>query len=370
MSIEWNTMQIKRPIRIATIGLGYGAAVHVPAILDLENIEFVGLVGQDNTKTVQHLHNLGLDSSLAISSVDDVLAKKPDILTLALPPDKNEEVCRKAFKAGCSVFIEKPLAHNIESANRIIYASKGIPSAVGFQFAELPVFEKLSEIFIKGTLGNIRHVTVNWFMESYAQKHLLWSWKSDTRSGGGVMSLFGSHLLYLAEYFFGPVTKIRASYSNATTQQFAPEVEWAAEDLVHIWLEHASGTIFSANFGNACPNLHRHIWQIVGTNESLIIENNTSDYMTGFQIKSLGEQSSIQWHDDLPLQSGDGRIPPLRSLLQRFVDSLISDNQKTSFFPNFLSAIRVQYLMEAVKKSADTGQEVQITSKFFPKKNV
>jgi predicted dehydrogenase len=358
-------MKINRPIRIASIGLGYGASVHVPAILELKNIEFLGLVGQDNAKTLKHIQNLGLDSSLVNSSVEEVLEKKPDIMTLALPPGQNEEVCKKILKSGCAILAEKPLAQDMDTAKRIINDAKGVPTAVGFQFVELPVFQKLSEILNEGFIGNVRHVSVNWFMESYVQKNLLWSWKSDARIGGGVMALFGSHLLYLAEYFFGPITKIRASFSNKATQKFAPNALWAAEDLVHIWLEHESGTIFSANFGNACPNVHHHKWQIVGKNDSLIIENDSTDYMRGFKIKGLGEHSSIQWNENQILQSGDGRIPPFKSLLQRFITSINSDEKETVFFPNFLSAIRVQYLMETVKKSAVEGQEVQVTSEFY-----
>jgi len=358
-------MAVNRPIRIGTVGLGYGALVHVPAILELKNIEFVGLVGKDNSKTLKHLKNLGLHSSLAVSSVEEMLAKKPDIITIALPPAQNEEVCRIILESGCSILAEKPLAHDMESAERIINNVKGIPTAVGFQFAELPVFQKLTEILNDDLLGSVSHVTVNWFMESYAQKHFLWSWKSDSRLGGGVMALFGSHLLYLAEFFFGPITKIRASFSNKSTRQFAPKALWAAEDFVHIWLEHESGTIFSANFGNACPNLHHHKWQVVGANDSLILENNSTDYMSGFKIKGLGEGSTIQWNDDQFLKSGDGRIPPLKILLQRFIDSIKSDEKETIFSPNFESAMRVQYLMETVKKSAFMGQEIQVSSEFY-----
>ena len=44
----------------------------------------------------------------------------------------------------------------------------------------------------------------------------------------------------------------------------------------------------------------------------------------------------------------------------------ISTNIATSIFsPNFESAMRVQYLMETVKKSAFMGQEIQVSSEFY-----
>ena len=348
----------KRPTRIATIGSGFGAAVHVPAILGQENAEFVGLIGRDQAKNIRLLRDLKLAPSLSCSTLNEALKRKPDILTVALPPDQNERVICEAADAGCAILCEKPLAENVETAERLVKITEGIPTAIDFQFAELAAFQELSQLIESKKLGSIRHVSVLWLVESYAQRNRLWSWKSDKKQGGGVMNLLGAHIFYLAEYLFGPATRLCASFNNASTQAFANKPERAAEDLVHFRLEHSSGTIFSATIGNACAGLHHHQWHVVGEKESWLLENRTSDYMSGFSLSS-NEKTLVHAQKNNDGNSEDGRINPFRKILSKFINSC-QQGDWVAFQPNFKDGLRVQLLMESARLSARINKEVSI----------
>ena len=247
--------------------------------MELENFEFVGLIGRNREKTKRHLKNLKLDPSLACSSLSEALKRKPDILTVALPPDQNERIISEASQQGCAIFCEKPLAEDVKAGERILKMTEGVPTAIDFQFAELDVFQDLAQLIKSKSLGSVRHVSVVWLVESYSQRKRLWSWKSDLKKGGGVITLLGAHILYLAEYLFGEAIRIWAAFDNTSTQAFANEKVRAAEDIVNLRLEHSSGTIFSATIGNSCVGLHHHPWHVVGEIESLLLEISTCDYM-------------------------------------------------------------------------------------------
>ena len=137
----------KRKIRIATIGLGFGSAVHVPAILKQENAEFVCLIGRNKEKTEKHLTYLNLHPSLACVSLRDALKKKPDLLTVALPPDQNESVINEAANEGCAILCEKPLAKDLETAERLVRSTERIPTAIDFQFSESMKMAEIHEFW-------------------------------------------------------------------------------------------------------------------------------------------------------------------------------------------------------------------------------
>jgi predicted dehydrogenase len=342
-------------MRIATVGLGFGAAVHVPAVLALGDAEFVGLAGRSHDKAARKLEELGLDRALAAASVDELLERRPDIVTVALPPDQNEAVVVRALQAGCAVLCEKPLAIDAAAAARMAAAAGDVPTAVDFQFAELGVFKQLAQLLADQRLGALRHVSVTWLVESFAQKRRLWSWKSELSAGGGVMSLLGSHLLFLAEHLFGPVAEVSAVYSNAATQKFAPTPQSAAEDLVQLRLAHVSGVHLFATIGNACPGLHRHIWHVVGDHGSVVVDNEGSDYMKGFSLRGAGDMEGLSWTDrDQPAKLGEERLSAFLDLLARFVGHIRS-RDRSRFVPDFKAGSRVQQLMDAAARSTAAG---------------
>ncbi|EKV26049.1 oxidoreductase [Caenispirillum salinarum AK4] len=348
-----------RAVRVATLGLGFGAAVHVPALAALPETEVVALGAREPARAADAAERLGLDPALAVAGIDALLARRPQVVTLAVPPDQAEAAALRALDAGCAVLCEKPLAADAAAARRMAEAaaSAGRPTAVDFQFAELPPFRRLHQALGDGIIGAPRHATVTWLMQSYAQKHGLWSWKSDATAGGGVMTLFGSHLLYLAEWLFGPATRLWAAFDNKATAAFAPAGAAAAEDTVHMRLEHAGGTVFHATFGNAAPGIHRHQWHVAGETGSLVLDNASSDYMRGFTLTGAGSAADLAWREPGAAE-GDGRLPPFRALAERFLAAV---REGTSFRPDFSDGARVQDLMEAARRSARTGEVVNIT---------
>lgn len=350
-----------RLLRVATMGLGFGAAVHVPALLTLPGVEVVALAGRDAVKAGAAAARLGLPAEVGVAGLQAVLDRRPDVVTLALPPDQAEAAAVAALRAGCAVLCEKPLADTAVAARRMADAATaaGRPTAVDFQFAELPPFRRLENILGGGDIGPVRHVAVTWLMESYAQKRGLWSWKADAAAAGGVMTLFGSHLLYLAERLFGPVVRLSAAFDCRATAAFAPPGAEPAEDLVHLRLEHAAGTVFAATFGNATPGIHRHQWHVAGTTGSLVLDNATSDYMRGFTLDGAGSAAGVAWREEASAEA-DGRLPPFRSLAARFIDAVRTKADPATFGPNFGHGARVQDLMEAARRSARTGTPVAV----------
>ena len=333
------------------VGLGHGARVHVPALRSLRGVEVVALVGRDLKKTRAAAQELGIryaGTSLAEVSRSAAI----DLVTLAVPPGEQTDVAHAIFEHKLPAFLEKPLGANLEQAQNLVSEFRGIPHALGFQFGELEAFIEARRLLKEGVCGEIRCVDVRWHTESYAQNRKQWSWKTDAERGGGVLSLNGSHLLYLAEWLLGPCTSVSARLHSNATQTFAPAERCAADDRAQMILHHASEVELTIDLSNARPGENIHRWVFHGSDARLTLENEGADYMGAFQLQlhRVGHKAEVL--STAGGTEGDGRIEPTARLLQRLIDQMRGGQPCV---PNAACGLRVQELMQAVRASAVSG---------------
>jgi predicted dehydrogenase len=344
---------MQRPVRVGVVGLGFGAAVHAPAMLAMPNVELVGLIGRRIEKVEATAERLGLSRDVALTKLDELLARQPDLISIALPPDQIEAVALPVMASGCAVLCEKPLGGDIRVAQRLFDAAT-VPNAIDFQFSHLPVFTKLKSLIDCGAIGTPRHVSVTWLAESYAQKQKKWSWKTDAHCHGGVMSLLGSHLLFLAEWLMGPALNISAQFDNRASSAFAPDGAEAAEDHAEFRMLHETGATFSATISNSAPGVHRHLWHVMGSEGTLVIANMTKDHMSGFDLSGTGAAGEISWTEQ-GSSAVDGRLAPFSALLSDFLSTL-ARSPYVPFYPGFKEGLRVQKLQDAARRSSTSGR--------------
>jgi predicted dehydrogenase len=347
-------------LRIGVAGLGFGAAVHVPALRDLPGVEVVAIAGTDRSKAGEVAARLGL--GVACDSVQELLDQGLDAVTLALPPTQVVAAVRSAFARNVPVLCEKPLGLTVAEAIDLGDLAMGRIAGVDFQFAELETFMRLKQIIADGRLGRVRHVVVDWLMESWAYRHQSWSWKLDAERGGGAIALFGSHLFFLSEWLFGPATSISARTSNTARVATAPAGACLAEDLVHCRIQHQDGAVFAATFGNANPGCSLHRWVVVFDNGTVQLENPTTDYMSGFTLRVMGGPLDGEFLAERN-PGGDGRLPPFRRLAARFIDCLRSGQ---SMFPDFGAGVRALALDAALRSSAGRHGAEEGLEPFLP----
>lgn len=356
------TIQSARPLRIGVAGLGFGAAVHVPALRDLPGVEVVAIAGTDPAKVGAAAERLGVGA--ACDSIEKLLDHDLDGLTLALPPAQVASAVKAAFAREVPILCEKPLGLTIAEAIDLADQANGRIAGVDFQFAELETFMRLKQIVVDGRLGRVRHVVVDWLTESWAHRHQSWSWKLDAMRGGGAVALFGSHLFFLAEWLFGPAISISARTRNTAHIAAAPPTARPAEDLVHCRIQHRDGTLFAATFGNANPGCSLHRWVIVFDNGTVQLENPTRDYMSGFALRVSGGLLDGEVLVEAN-SGGDGRLPPFRRLAGRFMECLRGGQP---MFPDFGAGVRALALDAALRSSSDRQGAEEPVEPYLPER--
>lgn len=327
-------------IRVGVIGLGFGAAVHVPAFAALPGVQVVALGGQRPGKARELASRLGIALG---GTIEEVLGAGLDAVTIALPPEAGAQVAQAALERGLAVMAEKPLAHTVERAEALAQLAVGHTTAVGFELAELECFQALKRALeAQARPGSVR---LSWRTRSYAHSNRIWNWKTDRRRHGGVMNLLGSHILYLAEWLFGPLAEIRATYSDERTAAFAPTGEQPAEDRASIQAVTAGGVRIGIELDNAAGESGMR-WELDLPQGRLLLEERAGG---GLALGRTGGASPELLATDIPPAGVDWRIAPFRRLAGRFAGCV---PQRAACTPDFRAGARVQRLLEFAAESA------------------
>lgn len=120
------------PTTLGIIGCGaIFEKFYTPAItsLDPERVQLTHLV-DPNTQRLQTFSSY-FPSIRTYASLDGIIDNPPHGLIVATPSGMHEDHARSAIQAGAHVFIEKPLAHTLDSAERIVTEAEASDAIVG-----------------------------------------------------------------------------------------------------------------------------------------------------------------------------------------------------------------------------------------------
>src|SRR6187402_1605385 len=110
-------------LRIAIIGAGQVANVHLAAIADTDAVEVVGIFDMDTARAEEKAKAAGIGkvygSWLQLLADDEV-----ECVAVLLPHDLHEQYTVEALRAGKHVVCEKPLGQSVGEINRMLAAAK------------------------------------------------------------------------------------------------------------------------------------------------------------------------------------------------------------------------------------------------------
>src|SRR3712207_7062311 len=104
--------------RVLVVGLGNMGISHALAYTRIPGYEVVGVC-------TRHIHEKhlpqALQSAKRFSNYEEALAElRPDVVSVNTLPDTHADYAIKAMEAGAHVFVEKPLAETVESAQAVV----------------------------------------------------------------------------------------------------------------------------------------------------------------------------------------------------------------------------------------------------------
>jgi len=345
-------------VRVGVVGLGFGAAVHVPALRRIEGVEVVAIAGTAQGSADTVAERLGIPHGCA--SMTALLEHELDAVTVAVPPDRQKDVVAAVLRAGLPVLAEKPLGATLADAQELVELAGSRSTAVNFEFGELSTFQKLGDAIAGGAFGDVREVHAQWLTRSRAHERGDWTWKRERARGGGVLTLLGSHMLYLLERLVGPLTEISADAPAPLVCPPGVEPEQVAFSGLALDCRAGEGIRALLTMNNASDQ-QVHEWRVVFDRATLVAVNTALDTVRGFRlVKELpgGELQPISGEpaDDAP----DDRIAPVASIAARFVGSVV---EGTRCCPDFAAGLRVQELMSATEEAVRSSTVVEVAQR-------
>jgi predicted dehydrogenase len=299
--------------------------VHVPALRRVAGVEVAALGGQTRERAEAVARELGIP--VACGSIDELLELGLDAVTIAVPPERQAAAAAAALEAGLPVLAEKPLAVSVAEAEDLAARAAGRTAVVDFEFAELATFRTLRETLSARTYGDVREVSVVWLTRPRAPRPP-GSWKADAARGGGVLALYGSHVLYLLEWLFGPLDGLG---SDSSTNGLS--LSGRVGDAVPV----------TVRLDDASP-VQRHEWRVVCDDATLIASNTELDAVRGFRL--VADPGTVLAEEPADPHA-DGRVAPVAAVMARFLGAAAAGKPAA---PDFAAGLRVQRLM------ADVGE--------------
>jgi predicted dehydrogenase len=284
-----------------------------------------------------------------------VTQKDIDVVDICAPNYLHAPIAIAAAEAGKIVLCEKPLAMNVQEAQRMAEATRKVPTLVWFNYRRVPAIALARQLVEQGKVGQPYHYRATYLQSWGGDPQVADAWRfRQSEAGSGAIGDLLSHSLDLALLLNGPIVEV-----SSLIHTFVPKRE--VDDAVLLLARFANGSIgtFEATrFAIGCRN--RNYFEINGEQGS--IRFNLED-MNRLEVFDRNDATEILGSHNV-LVTGPGHPytdrywPPghiigyEHTFINTLVDFLDCLARNEAFHPNFSDAVEVQRLLEAVESSA------------------
>ncbi len=291
-----------------------------------------------------------------------------ELVDITAPNHLHYPIAMAAIEKRKPVYCEKPLACTTTEALEMRDAaeSAGLATMVGFNYLQNPMIQTAREILRSGEIGDplgFRGVHAEDFM---AAAEAPYTTRLEEKQGGGALYDLGSHIISMARFLIGPISKVMGMQHTAYPQR--PEAQ-GSRLMKQVGVD--DQTHFLARFKNGCTGTMEASWIAWGRKMHLTFELNCSRGTLVFNQERLNElrlyQAGAQPGRDgfKTLESGPdhgdyARFCPapghqlgfneLKVIeVSRMLNALASNGK---CWPDFREACEIQKVLEAVKRSS------------------
>lgn len=231
-------------IRWGMIGCGDVTEIKSgPAFNKVDHSALVAVMRRDGEKAKDYAKRHAVPEWY--NNADDLI-NDPEVnaIYIATPPAFHEEYAIKSINAGKPVYIEKPMALNYASANRIlkIAKEKKVKVSVAHYRRGQPLFNKVKQLLAERIIGDTLFAKLEFYKKSLNKEALSVpkvAWRVNPEiAGGGLFHDIAPHQVDLMCWFFGEIEKASGYSANQGKM-------YRADDIVSGTILFKSGVIFN-----------------------------------------------------------------------------------------------------------------------------
>ncbi|MFC4246239.1 Gfo/Idh/MocA family protein [Natribaculum luteum] len=345
-------------VRTGIVGLGNIGQYHAERLVDL-GVPLVGGMDVSAEARRRFATRYGVD----VYEDHDDLFDAVDAVVVTTPNKFHEEYAVDALERGLHVLLEKPLAHNLESAQRIAHAAADANATcmVGFNNRFSNAVQIVKNQIDRGELGRVTHLEANYVRRRGVPGRGSWFTRRAIAGGGALIDL-GVHAIDLALYLLGypDIQEV----SGVTRSEFGPREDYA---YLEMWGEDAgpdgfdvddSSSAFVRCAGDRTISLEtawatnrpaNHEFVVRGTDAAArfdLLENDLTIYSASTVGPDHLEDTTIQ------TRQNDTHTDEQRA----FFDAIVTGRDVGESVEH---ALAVQRIIDAIYRSSEEGVSVQ-----------
>ncbi len=223
-----------RTIGVGMVGYGFMGRMHTYAYLSLPlvyepapaKIRLLGAATRTEASGKLAVEQGGYEFSTR--DYRDLLAREDiDVINCCTPNNLHRDVVVDAIRAGKHLYVDKPLACNLEQAQEIVQVEQEAEAAglhrtrqMVHNYRYIPAVMRAKELIEEGRLGRVYTFCLRYLHSTNADPKRVLNWKSEkAAAGGGVLVDLGSHIIDLTRFLLGDFRRVCAHPFTAITER-------------------------------------------------------------------------------------------------------------------------------------------------------
>jgi predicted dehydrogenase len=274
--------------KVLVVGLGNMGMSHALAYTRIPGYEVVGVC-------TRHIDKVKIPEALSkakkFSDYDTALTElKPDIVSVNTLPDTHADFSIKAMRAGAHVFVEKPLALTVESAQEVVDTAKRLKKklVIGYILRVHPSWIKF--IDIAKQLGTPLVFRMNLNQQSNGET---WAWHKRLMDSFPPIVDCGVHYVDV----MCQMTKAKPTRVQAMGVHLSKEVKEYNYGVLQVAFEDGSVGWYEAGWGPMMSETAFFVKDVIGPkgSVSIVMAENAANVKSD-DINAHTKTNQILWH--------------------------------------------------------------------------
>ena len=361
---------MSRQIHVGVVGTGpIVDFLHLPALLSHSQAAVVAICGRNREHTDQFAKKYNI--SKAFTDYKEMIQQgNLDAIVVAVPDDLHYEITMQALKAGLHVLCEKPIALTERQAWEMYQEAEkvGVKHMVMFTYRGMPFFQYVHDLMEQNIIGRCYHCEFRYLMSGGRNRE--YRWRVDPRRANGVVADMGSHMIDLARWLVGEITRVNAQlgmfidYPGLDGEVMDPSNVLAT--LLIEFSNGAQGMIHASGITHVADRYMVQQVNLYGEGGSLEIDIPYGLPDVGATLRvAVNTDESFRMLDVPDSYWGSMNRTDLFELFTQmsfgarsFIDAILENRPIT---PNFYDGYKTQQVIEAALEAHKTGRWISIS---------